>query len=189
MVLVSRRAVSFAHVYEIRPKCLTASTMILHTECHGEPRQTLWATAVQSGLKWAVAGSVVNHWAFMWNPSTWAFFPLFFEILPAVFQFSSQKVILLRAQPLSLPSYTLLTAARVLFMKAFITTLYPSTFQTPYRGRQPSEIQIPSSKCLTTELEALRNLTCTPIPCVFPLHHLLHSHLTPSKLDSCQSMN
>lgn len=54
-------------------KCLTGSTMILNTECHREPRQTSWATTVQSRLKWAMAELVVNHWAVMWTPLTWAF--------------------------------------------------------------------------------------------------------------------
>lgn len=63
----------------------------------------------------------------MWNPSTWASFPLF-ENFPAVFHFSKYKFILFKhnselLSALSLPFYTLVTAARVLVMKTFITTL------------------------------------------------------------------
>lgn len=49
-------------------------------------------------IKWTAAGSLISHWAFMWNPLTWVFFSLFLEIFPSVFHFSSHRVILLRAQ-------------------------------------------------------------------------------------------
>lgn len=54
-------------------KCLTGPTMTLSTVSQGA-RQTSWGLTVQPRLKWAVAGSTVNHWAFKWNPLTWAFF-------------------------------------------------------------------------------------------------------------------
>lgn len=62
VALFSRKTVSSAHVSELYSlKCLTASTMILNTECHREPRQTHEAWQHNLGENEQRLGVAVNH--------------------------------------------------------------------------------------------------------------------------------
>lgn len=143
-----------------------------HSVCQKELRQTSWATTVQSILKWAVAELVINHRALMWNPSTWASFPLF-ENFPAVFHFSKYKFILFKHNS------ELLSALLSSFLHSRNScqgtryeNLHHHTASVP--SRLPTACSV-KSKFLTTGLEALHPLTCTHIPGGFPLQRLLHS--------------
>lgn len=98
MVLVSRKAVSFAHVYETRP---WVSDRLHHDSAH----RVSWGAQTgimnhSSAIQMKVSGGWVGckSLSFYVQSFNTGIFPLFFEISPAVLHFFSYKVIPLRAQ-------------------------------------------------------------------------------------------
>lgn len=123
---------------------------------------------------------VVNHWAFMWSPLTWAFFSLFPEIFAAVFHVSSDKVILFRDSMKSvalIPSIICATLSELL-------SRYSLWSLHQYSASGPSKVLPACSEAPIPHYRAWGPSQCDlhPYPRLCCLYHLLSSHVTVFKL-------
>lgn len=170
-------------------KCLTDSTMILHRVSWGAQTDIMspdsaFQIKVSSG--WVGCKSL-SFYVKSFNMDIFSLsslkFPQLCSISPPIkLSYAEHNTESVALNPFSLPFHTLPVAARVLFVKSFTITQCPMTFQTPYCLL--SESQIPDHRARGPSQSNLH-----PHSRLFPLYHLLHSQLTPSRVNFYQSMN